>query len=243
MRPIFPVFLVEDLRSAAPRALQKLLRVGYRAIDIFDGAHRNSTMTRIKRLQPEAAQSCERIDIVTDATRFGDVGERAAGENTVGGEKQTLSRFDDRDTARGVTRRVKNAEAMVAEIDAGHILKPQMHPHGKFVQIVSFVHRDIVIAGNHFGGGQPVGGDYGGFVKVAVGADVIAMFVRVDDEIDVSHFETDLEKSFLQYRKILIGSGIDHDILVISFDDVAVAAAVQSVDLKDSRPKLGYASI
>src|SRR4030095_1024569 len=87
---------------------------------------------------------------------------------------------------------------------------------------------------------QPIGRNHGGLMEVTVSADMIAVLVRVDHEIDVSNFEADLEKPAFQYRKILIGTGIDHHVLIISLDDVAVTATVQTSDLKNSRLKFGY---
>jgi hypothetical protein len=121
---------------------------------------------------------------------------------------------------------VKNSQAVIAEIDAGHVFEPQVHPHGDFVQVVSFVHRDVVIAGDHFGCRQTVGRDHGGLMKVTVSADMIAVLVRVNHQIDVPDFEADLEKSAFQHWEILIGTGIDHHLLIISLDDVAVTATV-----------------
>jgi hypothetical protein len=77
-------------------------------------------------------------------------------------------------------------------------------------------------------------------MKVTVSSDMIAVLVRVNHQIDVSNFEADPKKAAFQHREILIGTGIDHHVLIVSLDDVAVTATVQTSDLKNSRPKFGY---
>src|SRR5262245_34301081 len=139
-----------------------------------------------------------------------------------------MSGFDDRDTPRRVTRSMKNSQAVITEIDAGHIVKPQVHPQRNLVEVVAFVHRDVVIAGDHFRCRQAVGRDHGGFMKVTVGADMVAVLVGVNHQIDVSYFEADLKKAPFEYRKILIAAAIDHDIFVVALDDIAVTASVQT---------------
>src|SRR5215470_7401889 len=151
-----------------------------------------------------------------------------------------MSGFDDRDTPRRVARSMKNSQAVIAEIDASHIFEPQVHPQRNLVEVVSLIHCDVVIAGDHFGCRQPVGRDHGGFMKVTVGTDMVAVFVGVYHQIDVSYFEADLKKAPLEYRKILIAAGIDHHVFVVALDDVAVTATVQTADLKNSRLKFGY---
>jgi len=69
---------------------------------------------------------------------------------------------------------------------------------------------------------------------------MIAVLVGVNHQIDISNFEADPKKPAFQYWKILIGSGINHHVLVISLDDIAVTAAVQPSDLKNSRLEFGY---
>src|SRR5262245_4964829 len=135
---------------------------------------------------------------------------------------------------------MKNSQTVIAEIDAGHIFEPQMHPHRNLVEVVSFVHRDVVIAGDHFGCRQPISRDHGGFMKVTVGADMVAVLVGVNHQIDVSYFEPDLKKPPFEYRKILIAAVIDHHVFIVTLDDVAVTAAIQPADLKNSRLEFAY---
>jgi len=49
-----------------------------------------------------------------------------------------------------MTRRVKHPKSIIAEIDARHIFEPEVNAHGHFVQVVAFVHGDVIIAGRHF---------------------------------------------------------------------------------------------
>src|SRR5215813_15365583 len=151
-----------------------------------------------------------------------------------------MSDFDDGDATRCVTRSMKNSQTVIAEIDASHIFEPQVHPHRNLVEVVAFVHRDVVIAGDHFRWRQPVGRDHGGFMKVTVGADMVAVLVGINHQIDISYFEADLKKAPLEYWKILIAAAIDHDIFVVALDDIAVTASVQTADLKNSWLKFGY---
>jgi hypothetical protein len=132
----------------------------------------------------------------------------------------------------------------VAEIfDAGHIFEPQVHPHGDFVKFVAFVHGDVIITRDHLGCRQPVGRDHGGLVKITVRADMIAVLVGANHQIDVSDFEPDSKKPSFQHWKILVGTGIDHHVLVISLDDIAVTATVRTSDLKNSRLEFDYLRI
>src|SRR5262245_59971439 len=77
-------------------------------------------------------------------------------------------------------------------------------------------------------------------MKVTVGANMVAVLVGVNHQIDVSYFEPDLKKPPFEHRKISIAAGIDHHIFVVALDNVAVTAPVQTADLKNSRLKFGY---
>ena len=79
---------------------------------------------RDRALQTETAQPRQRVEIVADTTALGDVGERAAGEHAVGGKQQTAGALDDRNAAGSVTRRVKDAQRIIAQIDARHVFQP-----------------------------------------------------------------------------------------------------------------------
>ena len=90
-------------------------------------------MSWIERAQTKTTQPGERIQIVADASRLGDIRERAAGEHAVGGKEQAASRLDDRDATGCMTGRVKHAQAVVAQIDARHVFEPQVHAQRDFV--------------------------------------------------------------------------------------------------------------
>src|SRR5262249_230276 len=119
--------LIENLRTGQTLFIQHLLRIGDRPIDILDRVTRYLAVSWIQRPQTKAAQPCERIEVVADTSRFGDVGERAACKNAVRGKQQPTSGFNDRNAPRSMAGRVKHAKAVIAQVDARHIFEPEVN--------------------------------------------------------------------------------------------------------------------
>src|SRR5665647_157399 len=96
------------------------------------------------------------------------------------------------------------------------------------------VHGDIFVFFGYFCGSESPGRNNGRAVEILVAADVIKVFVRVNDQIDIGRRESNVAQRVLQITKARIDSRIDHDGLIGSNDEVHVTRWPPRRDLEDA---------
>src|ERR671915_487461 len=77
-------------------------------------------------------------------------------------------------------------------------------------------------------------------LEIPIGADVIAVFMRVDDQVDVTNLDADAAQTLFENGKVLVRPRIDHYVHVIALDDVTVATAVEPANLENAGMKFRH---
>ncbi len=81
-------------------------------------------------------------------------------------------------------------EAVAAEIEKETVFQPEVYLKGNLVQVTGAIEGYVVIPERDLGCRIPMGGDESGILEIAIRTDMIQVFVRVDDQLDVLQFQS-----------------------------------------------------
>lgn len=97
-------------------------------------------------------------------------------------------------------------EAVVAEVETGSILQPEVDLERGFVEITRLVHRDVSILHGDLYGCEAMRSNQGMLLEITVGADMIKMLVGIDDDINISYLEPQDKQGLLQGGEVPVKS-------------------------------------
>jgi hypothetical protein len=112
---------------------------------------------------------------------------------------------------------------MGSKIEKGSVLQPEVNMEGDFVEIAGSIKSHVVVPEGNLGVCKAVGGNEGCRLKVAIGADVIEMFMSIDHDIDVPDLHPQESQLFLELQKPLVQARIDQNIPDVPSHQVAMA--------------------
>jgi hypothetical protein len=82
---------------------------------------------------------------------------------------------------------VDDFERMASEVKKASVFQPDVDTERYFIPVPGTIQGDVVVFQGDFGRRKTMGSDERRLLKISIGADVVQMLVRIDDQIDVSH--------------------------------------------------------